>query len=56
MKATPSQPECHGKKRYTKNEVYRARKYVGKARDKDMRIYECPDCFGYHITKKGTYE
>lgn len=52
MHATPEQPECNGKQRYTKNEAYRTRKYIGKARNKDMRVYFCPDCFGYHITKK----
>lgn len=54
MRATPSQPECNGKKRYTKNEAHRARKVVGQIRAKDMRVYQCDICYGWHITKKNT--
>lgn len=52
MNPTPSQPECNGKNRYTHKEAMRAKKYVGKRRDKDMRIYECDICYGWHITKR----
>ena len=42
---------CDGKKVYdSEKEVRGVRKWVGERRDKDMRIYKCPRCFGWHIT------
>ena len=52
MNPTPEQPQCNGKNRCTKREAIRAKKFVGRARDKDMRVYKCPDCYGWHITKR----
>lgn len=43
---------CGGKYSYSKNEAERVRFQVGKQRDKDMRIYECPKCHSWHLTKK----
>lgn len=45
-------PQCNGKSCYTKNQAHRAKKIVGKHRDKDMRIYLCDECHFYHLTKK----
>jgi hypothetical protein len=57
MNPTPSQPECGGKKRYSKKEAQKAKRFVGKRIRKDMRIYLCPHCHGYHLTKRyGKYD
>lgn len=41
-----------GKNYYSRNEVERMRQVIGKARGKDMRMYECKNCHGWHLTKK----
>jgi len=51
MHPTPEQPECNGKNRYTKKEAHRAKRFVGVKRGKDVRVYQCPECYGWHITK-----
>lgn len=43
---------CGGKYSYSKNEAERVRFQVGKGRGKDLRIYECPKCHNFHLTKK----
>lgn len=45
-------PQCHGKNRYTRNEAERKKANLGRVRGKDMRVYQCPDCRGWHLTKK----
>lgn len=43
---------CHGKNCYTKNAVKKTKEWVGRRRGKAMRVYECPDCHYWHITKR----
>lgn len=50
--AKPTYEQCGGKNRYSKAEATRAKKFVGLRRHKDMRIYLCEKCHGYHLTKK----
>jgi hypothetical protein len=45
-------PQCNGKNRYTRHGAEQAKVRVGIRRGKDMRIYECPLCRGWHLTKK----
>ncbi len=44
--------QCNGKNSYSKNGAERAKAWVGKGRDKAMRIYKCNKCFMYHLTKR----
>ncbi len=49
-------PQCNGKNKYSKNEAEHTKAehtkaVVGRFRDKSMRIYKCPECYYYHITK-----
>lgn len=43
---------CGGKNIYSKREAERVKAGIGRGRRKDLRIYECPNCHGYHLTKK----
>lgn len=43
---------CRGKNVYSKTEAKKMKAHIGKVRDKAMRVYECPYCHGYHLTKK----
>lgn len=43
---------CDGKNKYSKNEAERMKGIVGRGRDKAMRVYECPKCRYWHLTKK----
>jgi hypothetical protein len=45
--------QCGGKNIYSKREAHKMKEFIGRTRDKGMRIYECHECNGYHITKKG---
>lgn len=45
-------PQCGGKNTYTRREAETAKRFVGLKRGKDMRIYQCPTCRGWHLTKK----
>lgn len=42
---------CDGKNKYSKNQAESMKTTLGRSRGKDLRIYECPKCFGYHLTK-----
>lgn len=48
----PTYPQCDGKNMYSKAEAQRAKRFVGRRRDKDMRVYMCEKCNHYHLTKK----
>lgn len=43
---------CGGKKKYSKDKAHEVRGWVGRKRDKDMRIYKCPKCHMWHITSQ----
>lgn len=45
--------QCHGKNKYSKHQAHAMKRTIGKSRDKDVRMYECPDCHGWHLTKRG---
>lgn len=45
-------PECEDKRTYTLNEAKGVKAHLGRVRDKDLRVYQCPHCYGYHLTKK----
>ncbi len=44
--------KCGGKNSYSKNGAEKAKAWVGRGRDKAMRIYHCPMCHNYHLTKR----
>lgn len=44
--------QCAGKNIYSKSEAHKMKAHIGKTRDKAMRIYLCPECHGFHITKR----
>lgn len=44
--------KCGEKVVYSKRQAERMKARVGRQIDKSMRIYECPKCFGWHLTKK----
>lgn len=44
---------CGTKTRYTTEaEAEKQRRYFQRIRDVDLRIYRCPLCLGWHLTKK----
>lgn len=51
MRPTSGKPQCEGKNKYSKNEAERTKALVGKARNKSVRIYQCPKCYAWHLTK-----
>jgi len=43
--------ECSsGKNCYTKNHIEEVRKSIYKERRQHLRIYQCSECFHYHLT------
>lgn len=40
----------NGKNCYSKHEAEKVRQVVMRARNKRIRIYECDECFYYHLT------
>ena len=46
-----------GKRRYkSEKEVLKVRASIYKQRTTKLRIYECPDCGGWHLTSEVYYE
>ncbi len=41
-----------GKVQLSRHEAEALKANVGRDKGKDMRIYECPKCHAYHLTKK----
>ncbi len=52
MRPIPGKPQCDGKNIYSKHEAEHTKAIVGQARGKDVRVYQCDKCYGYHITKQ----
>lgn len=47
-----NQELCNGKVKYSKNEAKNMKAKVGEQKNKSMRMYQCPLCFKYHLTKR----
>lgn len=41
-----------GKQCLSKHEAETMKQRIGRDKGKDMRIYECPECFTWHLTKR----
>jgi len=48
---TANQEYCNGKKCYDKKGAITAKNYRYHEAHIELRIYECPDCGFYHLTK-----
>lgn len=44
--------QCGGKNCYTKHEAERVQGETGRHIGKDLRVYHCPKCFNFHLTKR----
>ena len=45
--------DCDSKRRYvTPQEAERSAKTARRKRDEKLRVYRCPHCQGWHLTKK----
>ena len=45
---------CEGKKRYDKKSAQTARNYLGRNGKKGLKIYQCDNCNGWHLTSHET--